>query len=84
MYLGAGVMQHCELTLYCSFCGESQHRVRKLFRAPSAAAICDECVRLSADMLRDDRVATPALPVSPPPLPDMAAILEAIRRCGSN
>ena len=70
MSLGAEQCSTASLLSYCSFCGESQHRVRKLFRAPSAAAICDECVRLSADMLREDRMATPALPVSPPPLPD--------------
>jgi len=77
-------VQHCEDGLFCSFCAKSKRHARVLIRAASAAAICDECVRLSADMLRDDRVATPALPADPPPLPDMAAILTAIRRCRPN
>lgn len=74
-------MQHCEDTLSCSFCAKSQHHVRKLIRAPSAAAICDECVKLSAALLRDDGIGKPARATSPPPQPDdMASILEAIRR----
>jgi hypothetical protein len=73
-------VQHCEDSLSCSFCAKTHDQVRRIIRAPSAAAICDECVRLSADILRGDRIATPALPVRPPPLPDdMASILAAIQ-----
>jgi ATP-dependent protease Clp ATPase subunit len=82
---GGRAVRHCEDSLSCSFCAKGQHQVRKIIRAASAAAICDECVRLSADMLRDDCAATRARPANPPPLPDdMASILEAIRRYGSN
>ena len=82
---GGRAVQHCEDSLSCSFCAKSQHQARKIIRAPSAAAICDECVRLSADMLREDLGRPPARPVGPPPLPDdMAAILTAIRRYGPN
>jgi ATP-dependent Clp protease ATP-binding subunit ClpX len=73
-------MQHCEHTPCCSFCGKRQHQVRKLIRAPSAAAICDECVELSAAMVRDDGFGTPKRATAPPPLPDdMTSILEAIQ-----
>ena len=40
-------------TLYCSFCGKSQHEVRKLIVGPTVF-ICDECVELSKDILRDE------------------------------
>jgi ATP-dependent Clp protease ATP-binding subunit ClpX len=40
-------------TLYCSFCGKSQHEVRKLIAGPSVF-ICDECVELCADISRED------------------------------
>lgn len=56
-------------TLYCSFCGKSQHEVRKLIAGPTVF-ICDECVELCMDIIREenknslvksgDRVATPA------------------------
>src|SRR5215472_8414341 len=38
-------------TLYCSFCGKSQHDVRKLIAGP-AVFICDECVEICTDVLR--------------------------------
>ena len=54
--------------LYCSFCGKSQHEVRKLIAGPSVF-ICDECVELCTDIIKeehknnlvksDDGVATP-------------------------
>jgi hypothetical protein len=51
-----------------------------IIRAPSAATICDECVLLSAAILRDDGIGAPARPASPPPVPDdMASILTAIQ-----
>src|SRR5882762_5816371 len=40
-------------TLYCSFCGKSQHDVRKLIAGPSVY-ICDECVELCLDIIRED------------------------------
>jgi len=45
-------------TLYCSFCGKSQHEVRKLIAGPTVF-ICDECVRLCMDIIREEE-ATPA------------------------
>lgn len=39
--------------LYCSFCGKSQHDVRKLIAGPSVF-VCDECVALCNDILRED------------------------------
>jgi hypothetical protein len=41
-------------TLYCSFCGKSQHDVRKLIAGPSVY-ICDECVELCLDVIREGR-----------------------------
>ena len=40
-------------TLYCSFCGKSQHEVRKLI-AGSTVFICDECVELCMDIIREE------------------------------
>src|SRR3989449_11303811 len=40
-------------TLYCSFCGKSQHEVRKLIAGPTVF-ICDECVELCKDIIRED------------------------------
>ena len=45
-------------TLYCSFCGKSQHEVRKLIAGPNVF-ICNECVELCADIIRR-RIARPA------------------------
>src|SRR5262245_14229151 len=39
-------------TLYCSFCGKSQHEVRKLIAGPTVI-ICDECVELCMDIVRE-------------------------------
>ena len=39
--------------LYCSFCGKSQHEVRKLIAGPSVY-ICDECVDLCNDIIREE------------------------------
>jgi ATP-dependent Clp protease ATP-binding subunit ClpX len=39
--------------LYCSFCGKSQHEVRKLIAGPSVY-ICDECVELCNDIIREE------------------------------
>ena len=45
-----------EKLLYCSFCGKSQHEVRKLIAGPSVF-ICDECIELCNDIIREE---TPA------------------------
>ena len=42
-----------ERLLYCSFCGKSQHEVRKLIAGPSVF-ICDECVELCNDIIREE------------------------------
>lgn len=42
-----------EKLLYCSFCGKSQHEVRKLIAGPSVF-ICDECVELCNDIIREE------------------------------
>ena len=39
--------------MYCSFCGKSQHEVRKLIAGPSVF-ICDECVDLCNDIIREE------------------------------
>src|SRR3984957_16574425 len=39
--------------LYCSFCGKSQHEVRKLIAGPSVF-ICDECVELCNDIIHEE------------------------------
>ena len=44
--------------LYCSFCGKSQHEVRKLIAGPSVY-ICDECVDLCNDIVREELEETP-------------------------
>ena len=52
-------------TLYCSFCGKSQHEVRKLIAGPSVF-ICDECIDLCNEVLRDE-------------LPELAARIVPVR-----
>ena len=39
--------------LYCSFCGKSQHEVRKLIAGPSVF-VCDECVELCNEIIREE------------------------------
>ena len=56
-------------TLYCSFCGKSQHEVRKLIAGPTVF-ICDECVELCNEIIteefeREDYQATRALVPKP-------------------
>jgi ATP-dependent Clp protease ATP-binding subunit ClpX len=48
-----------EKTLYCSFCGKSQHEVKKLIAGPSVF-ICDECIELCNDIIRDEAPASDA------------------------
>jgi ATP-dependent protease Clp ATPase subunit len=40
-------------TFYCSFCGKSQHEVRRLIAGPTEF-ICDECVELCMDIVKED------------------------------
>jgi len=40
-------------TLYCSFCGKSQHEVRKLIAGPTVF-ICDECIELCRDIIGEE------------------------------
>ena len=40
-------------TLYCSFCGKSQHEVKKLIAGPSVF-VCDECIELCNEIIRDE------------------------------
>jgi ATP-dependent Clp protease ATP-binding subunit ClpX len=48
-----------EKLLYCSFCGKSQHEVRKLIAGPSVF-ICDECIDLCNDIIREEAQTDPA------------------------
>ncbi|HEX4856929.1 MAG TPA: ATP-dependent Clp protease ATP-binding subunit ClpX [Limnobacter sp.] len=48
-----------EKLLYCSFCGKSQHEVKKLIAGPSVF-ICDECIELCNDIIRDEAAETTA------------------------
>ncbi len=50
-----------EKALYCSFCGKSQHEVKKLIAGPSVF-ICDECIELCNDIIRDEVPADSAAP----------------------
>jgi hypothetical protein len=49
-------------TLYCSFCGKSQHEVRKLVAGPTVY-ICDECINLCVDIVREEDAAPKAEPL---------------------
>ena len=42
-----------EKTLFCSFCGKSQHEVKKLIAGPSVF-VCDECIELCNEIIRDE------------------------------
>ncbi len=53
-------------TLYCSFCGKSEHEVRKLIAGPSVY-ICDECVDLCNDIMREELTSEPAQKGLPSP-----------------
>jgi hypothetical protein len=50
-------------TLYCSFCRKSQHEVKKLIAGP-AVHICDDCVGLCVQVIKDTADADPSKPVS--------------------
>ena len=51
----AGIVSEPTNALYCSFCGKSQHEVRKLIAGPTVF-ICDECVALCNDIVENDEI----------------------------
>jgi ATP-dependent Clp protease ATP-binding subunit ClpX len=51
--MSKGSVTDSKNTLYCSFCGKSQHEVRKLIAGPTVF-ICDECVELCMDIIREE------------------------------
>jgi len=63
-------------TLYCSFCGKSQHEVRKLIAGPTVF-ICDECVELCMDIIREEHKTSLAKSGDGvPPPPDICDVLD--------
>jgi ATP-dependent Clp protease ATP-binding subunit ClpX len=67
-----------EKLLYCSFCGKSQHEVKKLIAGPSVF-ICDECIDLCNDIIRDEGAGESAGAVAKSDLPtpqEVCAILD--------
>jgi ATP-dependent Clp protease ATP-binding subunit ClpX len=63
-------------TLYCSFCGKSQHEVRKLIAGPTVF-ICDECVELCMDIIREESKSTLVKSAEGVPTPkDICAVLD--------
>ncbi|SPJ16870.1 ATP-dependent Clp protease ATP-binding subunit [Burkholderiales bacterium] len=67
-----------EKLLYCSFCGKSQHEVKKLIAGPSVF-ICDECIDLCNDIIRDENAPESAGGVARSDLPsprEICAILD--------
>jgi len=65
---------HGGRVLYCSFCGKSEHEVRKLIAGPSVY-ICDECVDLCNDIIREEVHAKPQVKGLPKPL-EIRAVLD--------
>src|SRR6056297_2769195 len=62
--------------LYCSFCGKSQHEVRKLIAGPTVF-ICDECVELCMDIIREETKSNLVKSTDGVPTPrDIAGILD--------
>ncbi len=57
-----------EKLLYCSFCGKSQHEVKKLIAGPSVF-ICDECIDLCNDIIRDENAGEPGAAAAKSDLP---------------
>ncbi len=62
-----------EKTLHCSFCGKSQHEVKKLIAGPSVF-VCDECIDLCNEIIRDELPATTEAKDSRGDLPTPAEI----------
>ncbi|HET7313762.1 ATP-dependent Clp protease ATP-binding subunit ClpX [Salinisphaera sp.] len=61
-----GAKENSGRTLHCSFCGKSEHEVRKLIAGPSVF-ICDECVDLCNDIMREELASKPAKKGLPSP-----------------
>ena len=64
-------------TLYCSFCGKSQHEVRKLIAGPTVF-ICDECVGLCMDIIREEQQETIASTGERTGVPTPQSIMETL------
>jgi ATP-dependent Clp protease ATP-binding subunit ClpX len=63
--------------LYCSFCGKSQHEVRKLIAGPSVY-VCDECVALCNDIISEELAEEEIETVQEEPLPKPKEIKEVL------
>ena len=62
--------------LYCSFCGKSQNEVKKLIAGPSVF-VCDECVDLCNDIIREETIDAPSEPETNLPTPkEISAFLD--------
>lgn len=61
--------------LYCSFCGKSQHEVKKLIAGPSVF-VCDECVELCNDIIREELQEKPMRQL----IPDYHHLMRSIQR----
>jgi len=66
-----------EKLLYCSFCGKSQHEVRKLIAGPSVF-ICDECIDLCNDIIREEASADTGQKAAKSDLPSPHEICEIL------
>ncbi|HEX6634234.1 MAG TPA: ATP-dependent Clp protease ATP-binding subunit ClpX [Usitatibacter sp.] len=66
-----------EKLLYCSFCGKSQHEVRKLIAGPSVF-ICDECIDLCNDIIREEASAETGQKTAKSDLPSPHEICEIL------
>ncbi|TAK92106.1 MAG: ATP-dependent Clp protease ATP-binding subunit ClpX [Burkholderiaceae bacterium] len=66
-----------EKLLYCSFCGKSQHEVKKLIAGPSVF-ICDECIELCNDIIRDEIAVDPNVAGGKSDLPSPLEIHEIL------
>src|SRR4030067_3830501 len=66
-----------EKLLYCSFCGKSQHEVRKLIAGPSVF-VCDECVELCNDILREEVQEEKSAPAAKKKFPTPREILQIL------
>lgn len=66
-----------EKLLYCSFCGKSQHEVKKLIAGPSVF-ICDECIDLCNDIIRDEATSIESVAGSKSDLPTPHEICELL------
>jgi ATP-dependent Clp protease ATP-binding subunit ClpX len=62
-------------TLYCSFCGKSQHEVRKLIAGPTVF-ICDECVELCMDIIREESKSSREVPDGVPTPKEISRVLD--------